>query len=164
MTDSREPKEIAAKAVHMIASVEPALDTAIDRFACDTPGLSEIPARETILRELRGVIEEVIGADNNVLPVEIGSYSQLLQIIDVASRRTIEVSTMAYAGNAAGGTQADLSVARLLARLDSAESTNFSRLYQAGVAALVRYLAAVDGEISSEEYALVERYEPKDIR
>jgi uncharacterized tellurite resistance protein B-like protein len=162
MTAPFEAHQIAARAVHMIASIEPALDAAIELFARDVQTLSEIPARETILRELHGVIQEVIGADNKVLPAEISSYSQLLEVVDVANQQLLgshgreHVPSTAY-------TQDGLSVAKLLARLDGVEGTNFSHVYQVGVAALVRHIASADGEITSEEYALMDRYEPKTL-
>lgn len=157
-----QEKQIAVRAVHMIASIEPALDAAIERFARDVPTLSEVPARETVLRELRSVIEGVIGADNKVMPAEIDSYSKLLEVVDVARQRPLG----AHASPDVVGTvndRGEFSVARLLARLDCVEGTDLCRVYQVGVAALVRHLAAVDGEISSEEYALIDRYEPSSI-
>lgn len=163
MTASQRTEQIAARAVHMIASIEPALDEAIERFARDVPELSQIPARITILRELRSVLEEVVDADNYVLPAEIRSYSELLEIVDVASQDSRGVLADGTILRLLDNDRSDLCVAGLLARLDDIEGTNFSQVYRTGVAALVRHFAAVDGEISPEEYALIERYDPGNI-
>lgn len=160
MTTRRRAKRIAARAVHMIASIEPALDEAIELFARDLPELSETPARTTVLREVHSVLKEVIDADNHVLPAEISSYSELLEIVDVAGQQSRDVQAEETLLRLVDNDQCDVCVARLLARLDSIEGSNFSRVYRTGVAALVRHLAASDGWIGPEEYALIEQYDP----
>lgn len=160
MTARQRTEQIAARAVHMIASIEPALDEAIERFARDVPELSQTPARMTLLRELRRVLEQVIDADRYVLPAEIRSYSELLKIVDVDGLESRGEKADKTVLRFVGDNQSDLCVGRLLCRLDGIEGTIFSKVYRIGVAALVCHLAASDEWISPEEYALIARYDP----
>ena len=91
--DAKLPSRQAVEnAVHMIASVEPALDTAIERFAKeDQDELLLTPARQTILSELCEMISRVAHADSHVASAEINSYSELLEAFDVGKRPTAEI-------------------------------------------------------------------------
>lgn len=156
-------RKAAEMAVHMIASVEPALDTAIERFA--TEGQTKLirdPARHTILRELCTMLATLAQADGHLAPAEISSYSELLESFNLGAVTSVE--TLSAIENAASSRaredmlqsfRSTSIVARLLQRLDEEEGSQMATCYVNGVFALLQFFAGVDGSTSDSERRLL---------
>lgn len=151
----------AQAAVHTIASVEPAVDEAIELFADSDEQLTRIPARQTIMHDVCELLAIVAQADGVIANIEMTTYAELLDTFSIGEPSYDRLHILLGAGPDSGGPLANAfessKVVKLLQLLDARNGTRLADVYIEGVTSLLRFFADVDGVTSESERGIWQR-------